>query len=196
MSELREEEILVFPYNKILVPYDGSKPSENALQQAIQLVNDVLACRREATTNSMQGGIQIILLHVIEEIHVHIPNMYIGLRIIAGKPLKEFFKEVYEEMRNEASKMLDDTKKRIESSIQIDSNKGDTKLSPPFVTIIPQVIIGNPTEDIIDIANNKQKVDLIMMGSTGLKGISKVRVLGSVSRQVCENANCPVMLVH
>jgi nucleotide-binding universal stress UspA family protein len=196
LSELREEEILVFPYNKILVPYDGSKPSENALQQAIQLVNDVLACRREATTNSMQGGIQIILLHVIEEIHVHIPNMYIGLRIIAGKPLKEFFKEVYEEMRNEASKMLDDTKKRIESSIQIDSNKGDTKLSPPFVTIIPQVIIGNPTEDIIDIANNKQKVDLIMMGSTGLKGISKVRILGSVSRQVCENANCPVMLVH
>jgi nucleotide-binding universal stress UspA family protein len=196
LSELREEEILVFPYNKILVPYDGSKPSENALQQAIQLVNDVLACRREATTNSMQGGIQIILLHVIEEIHVHIPNMYIGLRIIAGKPLKEFFKEVYEEMRNEASKMLDDTKKRIESSIQIDSNKGDTKLSPPFVTIIPQVIIGNPTEDIIDIANNKQKVDLIMMGSTGLKGISKVRILGNVSRQVCENANCPVMLVH
>jgi len=34
------------------------------------------------------------------------------------------------------------------------------------------------------------------MGSTGLKGIYKIRVLGSVSRQVCENANCPVMLVH
>ncbi|MFL6364118.1 MAG: universal stress protein [Nitrososphaeraceae archaeon] len=57
-------------------------------------------------------------------------------------------------------------------------------------------MIGNPAEDIIDIANNKQKVDLIMMGSTALKGISKVRVLGSVSRHVCENANCPVMLVH
>jgi nucleotide-binding universal stress UspA family protein len=57
-------------------------------------------------------------------------------------------------------------------------------------------VIGNPAEDIIDIANNKQKVDLIMIGSTGLKGISKVRVLGSVSRHVCENANCPVMLVH
>jgi hypothetical protein len=55
------------------------------------------------------GGIQTILLHLIEEIHVRIPNMYIGLRIIAGKPLKEFFKEVYEEMRNEVLKMLDDT---------------------------------------------------------------------------------------
>jgi nucleotide-binding universal stress UspA family protein len=51
------------------------------------------------------------------------------------------------------------------------------------------VIIGNPAEVIIDTANNKQKVDLIIMGSTGLKGISKVRVLGSVSRLVCENAN-------
>ena len=91
----------------------------------------MVACKREATTtNSMQeGGIQIILLHVIEEIHVRIPNMYIGLRIIAGKPLKEFFDEVYEGMRNEASKMLNDTKKRIESTIQIDSDKGDTKLS-------------------------------------------------------------------
>ena len=82
--------------------------------------------------------------------------------------------------------MLDDTKKRIESSIQIDSDKGDTKLSPPFVTIIPEVIIGNPAKMIIDVADNNQKVDLIMMGSTGLKGISKV----------CENAKCPVMLVH
>jgi nucleotide-binding universal stress UspA family protein len=191
---------LVFPYNKILVPYDGSKPSENALQQAIQMVNDLLACRSgEATTNSMQGGgIQIILLHVVEEIHVRFPNMYIGLRIIADKPLKEFFKEVYEEMRNEASNMLEDTKKRIESAIQINnSEKRGTKLpSQSVVNVIYKVIVGNPAEVIIDVANNKQKVDLIIMGSTGLKGISKVRALGSVSRQVCENVNCPVMLVH
>ena len=177
------------------MPYDGSKPSDNALQQAIQIVSDLLACGREAI-NLMQGGIEIILLHVVEEIHIRIPNFYIGLRIIAGKPLKEYFKEVYEEMRNEASKMLDDIKKRIESTIQINSDKRGTKLSPRSLVVIPQVIVGNPAEVIIDIANNKQKVDLIIMGSTGLKGISKVRVLGSVSRQVCENANCPVMLVH
>ena len=185
---------MVFSYNKILVPYDGSKPSENALQQAIQIVNDLLKCGSE-TTNSKQD-ILIILLHVIEEIHIRIPNMYIGIRIMAGKPLKEFFKEVYEEMSIEASKMLDDAKKRIESAIQTNSENSSTKPSHLSVTIIPQVIIGNPAQVIIDIANNKQKVDLIIMGSTGLKGISKVRVLGSVSRLVCENANCPVMLVH
>ena len=185
---------MVFSYNKILLPYDGSKPSENALQQVIHIVNDLLACGRE-TTNSMQG-IQIILLHVVEEIHVRFPNMYIGIRMLAGKPLKEFFKEVYEEMRNEASKMLDDTKKRLEAAIRIDGDNRSTKILPLSVTVILQVVIGNPAQIIIDVANNKQKVDLIIMGSTGLKGISKVRALGSVSRHVCENANCPVMLVH
>ncbi|MFL6344829.1 MAG: universal stress protein, partial [Nitrososphaeraceae archaeon] len=86
--------------------------------------------------------------------------------------------------------------KRIESSIQMHNDKSDIKPASTCIHVITQVVIGNPAEDIIDIANNKQKVDLIMMGSTGLKGISKVRVLGSVSRHVCENANCPVMLVH
>jgi nucleotide-binding universal stress UspA family protein len=185
---------LVFPYSKILVPYDGSKPSENALQQAIQIVNDWLKCGSKTT--SSVNDIQIILLHVVEEIHIRIPSLYFSVRIIAGKPLKEFFNEVYEEMRIESSKMLDDTKKRIESTIQIDNDKGGTKLSARSIIVIPQIIVGNPAEVIIDVANNKQKVDLIIMGSTGLKGISKVRVLGSVSRHVCENANCPVMLVH
>jgi nucleotide-binding universal stress UspA family protein len=187
---------LVFSYNKILVPYDSSKPSDNALQQAIQIVSDLLACEREATTNSTQESIQIILLHVVEEIHIRIPNVYIGLRMIAGKPLKEYFKGIYEDMRNEASKMLDDIKKRIESTIHINIEKRGTKLFPSSLVVIPQIIIGNPAEVIIDVANNKQKVDLIIMGSTGLKGISKIRVLGSVSRHVCENAKSPVMLVH
>jgi nucleotide-binding universal stress UspA family protein len=180
---------MVFSYKKILVPYDGSKPSENALQQAIQLAN--LSFSSATTTEN----IQIILLHIVEEIHIRIPNLYFGVRILAGKPVKEFFKEVYEEMRNEALKMLEDTKKRIESSIIVNNNKKDMTLVKS-ISVNNQVIIGNPAEVITNVANNKEKVDLIIMGSTGLKGISKVRVLGSVSRAVSENANCPVMLVH
>ena len=133
---------MVFPYNKILVPYDGSKPSENALQQAIQIVSGLITPENRDITNSIQG-IQIVLLHVIEEIHIRIPNMYIGLRIIAGKPLKEFFKEVYEEMRNESSKMLADTKKRIESAIQINSDKRRVCIIVLY-TVIPQAVVGNP----------------------------------------------------
>ena len=78
------------------------------LQQAIHIVNDLFACRRE-TTNSMQGGgegIEVILLHVVEEIHIRFPNMYIGLRMLAGKPLKVFFKEVYEEYASKTEQII------------------------------------------------------------------------------------------
>ncbi len=189
---------MVFSFKRILVPYDGSKPSENALQQATQLSNLIVSSGNNDNNASHKQKIQIILLHVVEQVHIRIPSLYLSLRLIAGKPMKEFYEELYEEMKNEASKMLDDIKKGIELSMAVNS-KGNTKVSfssALSITVIPQVIIGNQAEVIIDIANNKEKIDLVVMGSTGLKGISKIRVLGSVSRQVCENANCPVMLVH
>lgn len=70
------------------------------------------------------------------------------------------------------------------------NSKGNTKSSPSSacVTVVPQVIIGNPAEVIIDICNNKEKVDLIIMENTGLKG--------SISHKVSENANRHVMFVH
>jgi len=189
---------LVFSFKRILVPYDGSKPSENALQQAAQLSNLIVSSGNNDNNASHKQKIQIILLHVVEQVHIRIPSLYLSLRLVAGKPMKEFYEELYEEMKNEASKMLDDIKKVIELSMAVNNN-GNTKVSSSSarsITVIPQVIIGNPAEVIIDIANNKEKIDLVVMGSTGLKGIYKIRVLGSVSRQVCENANCPVMLVH
>jgi hypothetical protein len=36
-----------------------------------------ITSRRETTTNSMQRGVQIILLHVVEEIRIRFPNMYL-----------------------------------------------------------------------------------------------------------------------
>ncbi|MEO9277881.1 MAG: universal stress protein [Nitrososphaera sp.] len=58
-----------------------------------------------------------------------------------------------------------------------------------------KVTSGNPYDIILDLAQ-KNQVDLIVMGSQGLRGIKKVKVLGSVSRHVLENAKCPVMVVH
>ena len=47
----------------------------------------------------------------------------------------------------------------------------------------------------IDFAN-KAKSDLIIIGSPGLDGFSKIKALGSVSRMVSERAKCPVMIIH
>ena len=62
------------------------------------------------------------------------------------------------------------------------------------ISLNSRVIIGEPADEIIKFANNK-RIDLIIMGTTGLSGIKKF-VFGSVARNVSEKANCPVMLVR
>jgi len=57
------------------------------------------------------------------------------------------------------------------------------------------VIKGNPIEAILEYSKAK-KIDLIIIGSQGLKGIEKLKALGSTSRKVSELAKCPVMIVH
>lgn len=63
------------------------------------------------------------------------------------------------------------------------------------VDISHVVAMGNASETIIDMAK-KENVDLIVMGSRGLTGMKKIRVLGSVTRNVSEHVTCPVLIVH
>ena len=59
-----------------------------------------------------------------------------------------------------------------------------------------QVLVGPHVDKIVEFAN-RHKVDLIVMGSRGLKGISRfIRGLGSVSRNVSEKVKCIVMIVR
>ena len=57
------------------------------------------------------------------------------------------------------------------------------------------VIKGNPIEAILEYSKAR-KIDLIVIGSQGLKGIEKIKALGSTSRKISELAKCPVMIVH
>ena len=61
------------------------------------------------------------------------------------------------------------------------------------VRIRTAVLVGRPEHKIVEFAN-RHNVDLIVMGSRGLKGISRF-VMGSVSRNVSERAKCTVMIV-
>jgi nucleotide-binding universal stress UspA family protein len=42
----------------------------------------------------------------------------------------------------------------------------------------------------------ENKIDLIIIGSQRLSKISKIKALGSVSRRVSENVDCPIMIIH
>jgi nucleotide-binding universal stress UspA family protein len=85
-------------------------------------------------------------------------------------------------MKVSAIKMLD--QKTREYMINIENLK-----------VQPKVTIGLPADKIMEMAT-EENVDLIVIGTTGLKGVSKIKALGSVARNVSERAKRPVMLVR
>ena len=171
-------------FNKILVPYDGSKSSDNALSQATRIAE-------MSRTSKTNVNTQIILLHVIQEIPI--PPSLFGtghLNLVSSKTgdkisLKERMKELYQEMKADATKMLND---------KIVMYYNNTKQERQF-NIKAKVSIGYTADKTIEFAN-EEHVDLIIMGTTGLTGVSRIKALGSVARKVSELAKCPVMLVH
>ena len=58
-----------------------------------------------------------------------------------------------------------------------------------------KILSGNITEAILNYTKQK-KITLIVIGSQGLHGIQKLKILGSTSRKVSELASCPVLIVR
>ena len=70
------------------------------------------------------------------------------------------------------------------------------KLDKQNISSDSAYLTGNIAEKILEYADTK-KVDMIVMGSSKrLKGISKIKALGSDTRKVSELAKCPVLIVH
>ncbi|MEM3063998.1 MAG: universal stress protein [Candidatus Nitrosotenuis sp.] len=64
------------------------------------------------------------------------------------------------------------------------------------VTAYYKIIVnGNIADEILKSAKSRS-ASLIVIGSQGLHGISRIKSLGSVSRKVSELAHCPVMIVR
>jgi nucleotide-binding universal stress UspA family protein len=162
-------------YNKILVPYDTSKPSEIALEHAMTIAK-MSAIYSNTTIN-------VIVVYVVHEIPV--PATF-GIGLFKSKQtgdmitLEQYLKDTTLEIKKDAEDILEDN---MEEYRNIEN-----------VSLQSQVLIGDPSNEIIKFAND-EKVDLIIMGTTGLDGLSKI-VFGSVAKNVSEKTKCPVMLVR
>jgi nucleotide-binding universal stress UspA family protein len=172
-------------FNKILVPYDSSTASDKALSNALKIA--MLSKESERIHKKSDGAVTISLLHVLPEIPMPPSFGSTTLRRLSEKTgekitFREYLKEVYQEMKSSAIKMLDQKTREL-------------KIDVPNVKVKPEVTIGLPADKIIEIAV-AENVDLIIMGTTGLTGVSKIKALGSVARNVSERAKCPVMLVR
>jgi nucleotide-binding universal stress UspA family protein len=155
-------------YSKILVPYDGSKHAEKALNKAVNLAKLI-------------KGSKIIILNVIEEILT--PPLVFPTRIRHYKTgedttLSTYFRDLQTDMRYKMINTLEKIKQKYENSVKIRT----------------VVLVGLAEDKIVEYAN-RQNVDLIVMGSKGLKGISRL-LMGSVSRHVSEKVKCSVMIVR
>jgi nucleotide-binding universal stress UspA family protein len=155
-------------YSKILVPYDGSKHAEKALNKAVNLAKLI-------------KGSEIIILNVIEEILT--PPLVFPTRIRHYKTgedttLSTYFRDLQTDMRYKMINTLEKIKQKYENSVKIRT----------------VVLVGLAEDKIVEYAN-RQNVDLIVMGSKGLKGISRL-LMGSVSRHVSEKVKCSVMIVR
>jgi nucleotide-binding universal stress UspA family protein len=175
-------------YSKILVPIDGSKTADKALEHAINLVKSISS----NSSGSRNNRAKIIILYVIPELPVPLGFEKPMRSLKTGKmiSLSEYIKEMHESIKSNAKEMLEKRKKKYGT---------ETNGSNSNFTIITEVFVGDRgisiSNTIIEFAV-KEKVDLIVVGAVGLSGISKIKVLGRISRAITERSSCPVLIVH
>lgn len=164
---------------KILVPYDGSKQSNKALEKAVELAKLIKKSGTKVWINMLYVVPEVYVPSTLFDRDVNIKSTITGERLTSQQYLKEF----YHEMKSKAKTMLS-TKKQQD----LDSFNLMAKI---------HVTYGNPSDKILEFAN-KHQVDLIVIGSIGLSGFSRIKklALGSVARSVAEGATCPVMIVR
>ena len=83
-------------------------------------------------------------------------------------------------------KLRSDVAKRLQLLVQDAAKSG--------VTARPLVLVGNPEETIVDAAS-ENRVDLLVMGTHGRKGMSRF-FLGSVAARVIAAAPCAVLTIR
>jgi nucleotide-binding universal stress UspA family protein len=165
------------------VPIDGSKPADKALYHAIHLAKSI-------SVDSHPNKIEVIILSVIPDLPATLgfepPRRSIRTGEIVSFP--EYVNEMHELKRSTAVKLLHARKMLYESHRTKDDD----------FTLRDEVLVshGNSISDTIIEFAIKEKADLIVIGNTGLSGMSKLKTLGSVSRSIAEKTSCPVLIVH
>ena len=119
---------------------------------------------------------ELVLLHVIEQIPVPPTIMLGGDTVLINRSRRSIRKELEQGWNKIAEvKIHEIGKEKVKATCGCS--------------------IGSAGEQILRFAKDN-KIDIIVMGSRRLKGVSKIKALGSIARKVSEIADCPVLIVH
>ncbi|WP_458719586.1 universal stress protein [Candidatus Nitrosocosmicus sp. R] len=168
---------------KILVPIDGSTPSIKALEYVLYL----LKLMNPSANDVRNKPSEVILITILRYFHVPsgLEKPVKSIKTNQVVSLSQFIEEMNRIMETEWLNKLSEIKTRYpESGISIRTKL--LKGSNSSRTI---------AESIVKFSTEEQ-VDLIVAGNVGLGGISKIKALGSVSRNLVEISKRPVLVVH
>ena len=156
-------------FSKILLAIDGSKPSMDAAEDAIEIAKN---------NNSL-----LIVIHVID--------FYKYPYLLSSTVLAPTFgSQRFDEDKKKAEEWIKTVKEKYVQSNAVNNGDADTK---NFKT---EIIEGKTSVSatIVDYAESKN-VDLIVIGSRGVTGFKKMLV-GSVTSDVVKYAHCSVLVIR
>jgi nucleotide-binding universal stress UspA family protein len=125
---------------------------------------------RYACTLADRFDASIHLMHVLYN-----PYMMGAFMDVYGPPA-DYWEDVEQQARAELETLLTAGEK--------------TKYSAVFVTVM-----GTPPHEILEYLKERPAIDLVVMGTHGRGGISRL-LMGSVADKVVRAAECPVITVH
>ena len=152
--------------SKILLPHDGTKISDKVLDKSKEFAKALNA--------------ELHILHIIE--HIPIPPS-----LILGNDRQW----IAQTRRSIAKKLKEGWIKMAKEKINPLLEKENIKFNITALTDEQQPV----SEQILKYSSDNN-IDLIIIGSQRLNKFSKIKALGSVSRKISENADCPVMIIH
>lgn len=146
-------------FQHILVPTDGSEISDKAIRQAIELAKAL--------------GARITALHIVNELHLHLPDE--GYPLLELPALKRRFAD---DAAAHAKTILGSVKEAAKiAGIECD---------------VATATSDTPYEMIIDQAT-RFKCDLIVMASHGRRGLQGI-LIGSETQKVLTHSKIPVLV--
>lgn len=181
-------------FSKILVAFDGSKPSMDAVEIAMEIGNKY---------NS-----SLIILHVLDSYKYPYLLSSVILAPTYGSDKLEKERQKFEELMNSLrEKYHAGTKDKMMGPENDDGNPGRTTPTPTtaadsistdstdssFETAIIEAET-SAASTIVDYAESKN-VDLLVIGSKGRTGLKKMLV-GSTASEVVKYAHCLVLVVR
>ena len=170
---------------RLLALVDGSEHSLKALEYSINLLNGI-GMSGNKPNKSPKNNHELIILNVLPTIH---PSSGIMTPIKPNKDVKSISLDQYTDRVNRI----------IESEWIKNLEELKTKYEKFGVRISTKILKGSHSSRYVAYSIIKfvkdQKVDLIVLGSVGIGGVSRNKALGSVTRNIAEISICPVLIV-